>query len=572
MNTKSLLIYQTGVAAFLALSITLERKIDFTGSILSVYPDNYLEAFEWADIAWFFGLFMVSWFALELVKRLALKVTPLRPKKSGKPKNNIKATSAQDAAQEPGASSHTYRAFLAHNKRAALLSFLLLFLCWFLVFLNYYPGTSMNDQLGIIENPWRLFNVHPVVYSLLLSGFVNLGIVLGSASAGMAAYVIAQMIFCSLIVVACVFWLAYRGAPKFVALLVLACFCLVPVFSNYAINTIKDTPFAYVMLLWLPFIFEALRDPAVFWQRRSTFLALFGLIVATSLLRNNGLFLALATVVVCILIFRKHATRKLIIVSLAAVLVALVPSTVVSLLGNQPLFREAVGVPLQQLGAVVVTDPESLTTAQKRFLEGMLPLESYERAYAPMDVDTIKYNKDFNTYYLQYRTKEFFETYLALGLSHPDTYARSYLSLTHGYWSLVEPNTMQSYFFEISENIKQTGGLQAMAEWDLYNDSLYPEAFAKSFDATYQQVVWAPSGGLCFLLVLLGVFVLSIKQRSALWLVVALPSIALWCTLMIASPISSSLRYFFPFVVLIPFLVGALFTRRNQQTANPPRR
>lgn len=566
---KTLLLFQTLCAGFISGSVVLESKLSFTDDISSIYPENFPLPFAQADLFWFVVAFAVVWILLEAICRTALFLA-----KRGERTGGGQDSEAEGAlTAEVGKASHATPAEVGHASRsladatlpaylkAHRLLFALIMLgmlaCWIPVFLNYYPGTSMNDQLAVIRSPVGHANNHPLLYNLILSVFVR-GTILffDNANAGFACYIVAQMIVCSGIIAFCSLWLRHRGAPKVVVVMIVLFFCLVPVISCYAMTALKDTIFSYFLLLWIPFLYESVDDPGRFWGRGSSYVLLFILTAATALSRNNGLYIVLILSMLLVFCFWKAASWKLLLTSSLAIALALVPSLVLSCIGIQQLFRESVGIPILQMAAVASSDPEGLSEEQAGFLDGLLPLEEYSRRYAPMFVDTIKYDDAFDTDFLQDNKERFVSVYLTLGFSHPDTYFRAYLSATYGYWSFLAPNKNQSYLFSISDNVRSEADILQMEEWDLYNRPVYPQGFSEAFDSLYRSVVWAPSGGFCFMLVLVLSLVLATMKGSPRWLLVSMPCLLLWGTVMVAAPIASTLRYLFPLVVALPFLFG----------------
>lgn len=543
-QSKYTRIMQVICSLFFAASLTFERHSTYNGSVWNVYPENFPLPLQLFDVAIFFLLAAAGFFILELLKRGLEKLLSKqdRAKKSDLPESPITAAK-----------------ITKRTKIVAAVAFFAALICWMVVFLNYYPGTSMNDQIIIIDNPIALSNNHPIFYNLSLAGSVFIGeVLLGSASAGLALFVITQMIICAAIISFCAGWLSHRNCHPAVIGIFIAFFALCPVISNYAISSLKDTLFAYCLLLWVPFFAEAACDPRTFWKKRSSYVFLFALLAATILVRNNGLYIAIVLAVVVVIAYRHTHFKRIALTSVIALAVAMAPNIALSALGQQQLFRESVAIPLQQVAAVGAIDPESLAAEQTEFLDQLLPLEECRLHYAPMNVDEFKYAANFDTEFLQEHQKEFMQHYLQIGLAHPGIYTQAYLAETYGYWSLVAPNDSQSFFFELSDNVKLLDSEAIIQSHGLYNDSLYPNDFAQAFDGFYRSIMVFPGSGFNFFLVLLIGFVLSILKPSAKWLLVILPSVLVWGTIMISAPVSSALRYTFPLVVAIPLLICML--------------
>lgn len=78
-----------------------------------------------------------------------------------------------------------------------------------------------------------------------------------------------------------------------------------------------------------------------------------------------------------------------------------------------------------------------------------------------------------------------------------------------------------------------------------------------------------PGPGLCFAVVLLLGYALTIRFQSALSLLLVAPYALLWVTLMLATPLSTALRYAFPMLIAIPFLTSLLFAGCSFSDSRP---
>lgn len=539
------------IALLVALSITLDDTIVYSGNRLDCYPTNFARQISISEVLIFAIIFVISFAALCLIQWVFLKV---------RERDCVLSTISEE--RQIG-----FVSFIKKHFGLTIILFVEVLAGWFIVLLNYYPGTSMNDQLWVIDAPITAAASHPLVHNLILTGCVRvLGLgILGSGTAGFAVYIFFQMMFCAAVVAVCAIWLRFRGAPRWLVIGFAFLFALTPVVSNFAICAIKDTLFSYILLAWIPFVYEALYNPDNFWKKRSSFILLVLLMVFTSLIRNNGLYIALLMCVVFVVLYRKIACKKLVCACFIGLILSFTPSFALSIMGVEQLFRESVGIPIQQVCAVVCEDSDSLSVNQLNYIDDIMPIACIKENYAPMSVDKIKFNQNFNTGYLQKTKSDFIRVYFEMGLSHPDEYWRSYLSQTWGFWSLrassCTPET-QSSFFSISSNMMDESLSYIMEEYDLGNYSLYPAGFSKIFDSLYRPSVEIhPGPGMLFLMVLLGGFALICLTGSRKYVLIILPMVILWLTLMIAVPISSSLRYVFPMLISIPLVYAIVITK-----------
>jgi hypothetical protein len=101
-----------------------------------------------------------------------------------------------------------------------------------------------------------------------------------------------------------------------------------------------------------------------------------------------------------------------------------------------------------------------------------------------------------------------------------------------------------------------------MERFALNNHSLLPTEMDAFLESTYVPALdLYPGPGQCFALLLLVGFALTARYRSARPLLALSPYMLLWATLMLATPLSTALRYAFPMLVALPFLTALLFAR-----------
>ena len=108
-------------------------------------------------------------------------------------------------------------------KKIFILSFLAIFLIWFICFLTFYPGGCTIDTYFQIKTPILSSNQHPMGYGFLIHGFVViLGYkILHSSIAGWAIYSILQMLAISLSIALAITVLAKRKAPKWLVIILI---------------------------------------------------------------------------------------------------------------------------------------------------------------------------------------------------------------------------------------------------------------------------------------------------------------------------------------------------------------
>lgn len=154
---------------YTSINISLILKINGNKELRENYLLVYIRNFYWWDIIIFICLTVFIYF---LTCLLINKVIP-------KLYNwNLKYISVNNTSIK----------YLNHK------IFLIILGIWLLFFLTFYPGSTMNDTIYILQNPWKLSNQHPILYNLYLYGFYQIGCCLGNPNLGLALLSLFQML------------------------------------------------------------------------------------------------------------------------------------------------------------------------------------------------------------------------------------------------------------------------------------------------------------------------------------------------------------------------------------------
>lgn len=269
-----------------------------------------------------------------------------------------------------------------------------------------------------------------MVHTLLLGIFLQAGIALGEVWKGVLLYTLFQMIVLAAIfayAVRCVALLSNRHAP---ALLALGWFALCPLNNVLAISTTKDTLFCGFVILSISLAVSISRQGRTL--GRVIALALSTLMAL--LFRNNAViaFGLLALAGLASLLVRRHRPKRwtVAVTALPLALYLFVVGPVYSLAGVLPsdTVSESLSVPLQQL-ARTATLADDLGEDDRAFIDELIPgWTSYQAGISDLVKNTL--DEDF----LRDNLIRVVQRYVDIGLSHPLTYAESFLMNTYAYW------------------------------------------------------------------------------------------------------------------------------------------
>lgn len=440
------------------------------------------------------------------------------------------------------------------NKKLWLACFLVLFASYFATLLLSFPGTFSTDSYASIsilqgELPWS--NAHPVFYTLLIGPFVALGNAVGNMTVGLFAFSLVQLTLMAAVCSYACAWLRKMGMPLLAVFAALAFFAFNPVIARYATTMWKDVPFAMTMLLAILQLFEIALTKGAAIQSPRACIKLALLTLLTCLLRNNGIYAMAAGVVVLIAVWRKAWKWFMPMVG-AIVLAQLISGPFYTSLGIEPSpFRESVGIPIQQISAVVAEGGE-MTEEQLEVFSQLVDPEAVAEVYAPYSSNFVKYHESFSDEWLNAHKKEFLQLYFEVGLKNPAIYTRAWIGATQGYWNMETHSWVVS---EAGRNLAyEATGLEIL---NGDSETNYDELRKSSFLSPLFNMGFA-----AWVMIALCAFRWIKGDRKLIAAYV--PLIALWGTMLIAAPFYCEFRYQFPIHLLLPvILASAFFTTAN---------
>ena len=317
-------------------------------------------------------------------------------------------------------------------------------LCWFPGYLAYYPGICAYDftiQLGQITS--HQYNEHhPLIHTLLMELFIDMGSALGNATFGMAMYTLLQLVLLSAVLAGGIALLRAKNVKGSVLILLQMFCCFFPFHWYMSITATKDTFFTAFMVLQLLMLCGLVekchneggscKEGAVGkvvnirWFDRWD-LGYLAASVLMILFRNNGRYamLVLAAFLLLAVLFGKKERKlwlKLFGETFVAILIgSALLSAIFSWTGaQQGDRREMLSMPIQQLArcmvyhggiGVVPEDDNTMAEADKALINEFILNEAY-RDYRPDIADPVKRNT--NTYVFVYKMKEFLTLFMMI--------------------------------------------------------------------------------------------------------------------------------------------------------------
>lgn len=333
----------------------------------------------------------------------------------------------------------------------------IIFLMWLPTFLALYPGAFVYDaQDEYIEVISRVFTTHhPLLHVLALGGIVHGAEYLGvSANAGIATYVILQMIIMSGILAYTLKLFEKMGMKKGWITAALIFYGIFPVFPMYGVCTAKDGLFTIAFFLMVMLLIRYIKADGFFSMRNMVLFLVSSVLMM--MLRNNGIYAYAVSIPIIMLIKTKWGRNGKL-----ALLMAL--SIVMSLGGNYVLKRavdasdnehqEILTVPIQQLARVHTYSKDVFSDEELATLYEILP-EDYLITYRARVSDVVK--SGFNNEVYEKAPEKYGRLWLDVGLRKPLIYINAWLGTSYGYWYPDAINNVyggnQMYTFRYDES------------------------------------------------------------------------------------------------------------------------
>lgn len=443
-----------------------------------------------------------------------------------------------------------------HPQRLWLIATLILLACWLPYFLICCPGlisvdTAVQFRQGITGS--ALSNWHPILHTLFLGLFLNLGNALGGLTLGISFAVFAQMLVVAILLGYTVHWAATRLKHRGFYLGILAFYALCPIVATYAITPWKDVIFSSILLVLVLKIYDFVHQ-----YRRTQKLSIKGLlplaIIAfiSAFFRNGGL----ATLIILTLSFLIYYRR-----SWRAVLLTFLPFTLLVAVIQGPIYKacqiasspfmESLSIPAQQIA--YTAQYGDLTDDELERLSHYVEVEHLVSVYNPMHADAAKTSFAYDR--VEENKADFLQLWASILSHNLPAYIKAYIYQTYAYWYVGSPSWVASF-----ENTHDHLWLDA----DYQDVNLFGDQ-AKSFLEFTVLGTFATSwfGWLCSVGVLVWSVLLALLvylyKKSAAATIAVLTILGYLATLFIASPVSWIYRYVYILLLALPFLISFCF-------------
>ncbi len=444
-----------------------------------------------------------------------------------------------------------------YKKHPCVVLFALYLICYLPYYLTFFPGNCGKDtweSLSMAEGliPWT--NHHPVLFTgammvvRKLTGFLPI-----TGSVGVFSFL--QMLTVAAVLAYLTTRILRTRVHVFCKIFAVGMFAFHPFVGMYSIYLSKDVLFSVIMVLLCIKLYDVIAGKGELLANSIECVKLSALFLLSSMLRNNGMYIAIVMAVIFLVLYKKYWKQILILFACAIGLFQIWQGPVFKAIGiEKQSFAEAASVPLQQIG-YVLWEGDTFSEEDMAFLEELMPVEKVKEVYQPGYTDPYKFDEAFNDEFLNDNVGKFLGVWWNGCKSHFGSYVKAYLMQTVGYWHYGETNSVCTQGCTENElGVEQIDVIKSITGISL--ESVFEKLVLAGRKAPVVCMLGSMAMQIFMVFLLILQYVRRKCARQAVWLI---PLVILWGTIMIATPAFCLLRYLFPIFLLWPFLIAEFF-------------
>lgn len=457
------------------------------------------------------------------------------------------------------------------SKKIFVIACLVFVAAWLPYVLSCMPGgifadtfASISQAINMDDSGFRaLNNHHPILYTLFWRGIILISRRMGhDIFFACFLFLIIQFLIIAVSMAYMVAWGYKKGVSFTVTILLILFIALFPMFPMWTVSIWKDTYFGlallYLSMLLGELVFYDGDEDLLDNERYLIKFFAVGLFVGFT--RNNGKYVLYVILVFLIVSRIKVAVKRM---KMFGCFIAIILSIQIvqgpvydSLDYNTDEMVESLAVPIQQMAYLVACDYD-LTEEELNYIATIAPIESVKEYYNPMIFDSLKwYAPNFNMELIKSNPREFFYNYFCLLLKYPQGCFKAWALETCGFWA---------------PNIKlPTGGDMLIDVWN-NGFSITSVDYFKQFtglDLKSKIRELLPIYGARYVFCMFYCLYLLVANQDYKKVIILLPALLNWLTIMIATPIAGSFRYINISLLILPIeimLISSSKSKRNYE-------
>lgn len=425
------------------------------------------------------------------------------------------------------------------------ITFGILLLLWAPYILTFFPGGIFADTLASIKQCLHLQpydNANPLAYTLLIKICLKIGELFNSYQIGINIFSVCQITVMALSLSYFIYWLYKKNISKWILFMLIVFFGIFKLIPLYAISIWKDTPFSIALFLYIICIAEIVYQNGKNLNNKKTIVPYVLFLVASGFLRNNGKYVILATTIILLIVYRKQRILKFAVSSITACLIVfVVQGPVFTLLGLNDSNISFNAIMTSQIFYVKVKDG-NITDEQNEIINKMCEEGALKKVYSPILLDPVSISPEFDRNYVVEHQNQIKKLWFELFVQNPLSYMKSYLLITLGFWDVNKE------FVDAYMSIFMWPGTEEII--DVHQTNVIEQLAGFSVRKMLAIQILYSSAIFVFAMLTSMLFVVYKKEYKKL--LIYLPGLFVWGTIMVATPIAFSLRYVYILVLMVP--------------------
>lgn len=410
-----------------------------------------------------------------------------------------------------------------------------------------YPAVMTTDSLNQFYQALGMEvynNHHPWLHTALIKLFFNIGYsITGNMYAGIACYTIFQMLVVSASIGYTLECFYEMGVNRVWRTCVLIAFIILPYNLMYSVTIWKDITFSMAVLVLTVTIIRLNKAAGI----RDMVLFVISAL-AMCVLRHNGFYAFIASMIIW-LFFKRKELQKIIFISVIVIFIGwLCRGPLMKACGVEPgEYVYNMCLPLQQIGRVVAQNGD-IDSTEQQWLEQVNSFDYIRAGYSTDSVDPMfAWVLDGDWQYFDSHQSDFLKTWAGIGIKNPSLYFKAFIDMAKGYWAPITP--AQTIYFEMTPNELLESKPIIRGPILIKIDELLTKipTIIPIYGFMYSM------GGYFWLMLIAGAVCINRKETQKLF--AFLPVLMLILTLLVASPLPADLRYAYPLMVCLPFLI-----------------
>ena len=364
-----------------------------------------------------------------------------------------------------------------NSKHGVWIYFIIIFVCWIPTVLAFYPCNFGYD------GPYQILNLllldliqhHPIIITLLYSGFFSFGLNINSPTIGMFLFALFQMAFMAFVFAHTVKFISENTNKKWLRNISLLFYAIYPYNQLFSITTTKDVIFAGLMLVFIMQLYKMIDKKGKIADY--IFLIIIGIIMLLS--RNNSVYTLIVSLpwIVLVLLKEKDKCIKIGITLLAIIIMYKgIDSSLHKIFSDKSVNTSNDEVGLRAptfsllVGRTVRDNIDNLTEEEKEKISYYFnDCEKLGYTYQKNIVDATA--SMINSKNITKDKKGFLDFCIKLGAKYPMSYIEAILDKTRGYWYIADTSFSEIQMYNSSGAI------------ELYEFKIAKEKYRINFDS-----------------------------------------------------------------------------------------